>query len=126
MSDDGWQRVAAAIKRARLTPENKFMTAAQLAQASGKSASIISRLETGGQSHYDEATLRRVEAALGKPAGWIDAVYNGADPDQWSAAMEQVAHLPGEQQKAILAVVEKELRALRVDPPRNRRHPGVA
>lgn len=69
-----WERVGAAIRRDRA---RIYGTRETFATAAGLSISVLSDLERGTRTNFDDDTLGKVEDALGWAPGSIDEIAAG-------------------------------------------------
>lgn len=77
---ENWKRLGEMVTKERLA--QGFMTAKELAEGMGVTSRVIGDLENGRRSNYGNATLRKLEIALGWENQSVAAVLSGGQPER--------------------------------------------
>jgi len=75
--DPQWERLGAAVKKAR---KERRITQPRLGELIGASRTVIQNIEAGRAYSRVTGSLRELEAALGWKRGSIEAILDGGDP----------------------------------------------
>jgi hypothetical protein len=76
-----WKKIGEALEQARVELSPRYRNRTLFAQERGIDYRLAYDVEMGARDNYRRPTLRAVEAAYGRPYGWIDAMLDPRPDD---------------------------------------------